>query len=154
MENNYNNNFFGYNGYINRKNYTINMLILFALYVSTLLVNFETFVQFTNYKFLLTILLFLVNFFQFIILISSISVIYRRIADISRSRSIDFFKNAKRIFATTFVFPILYFYCLRPFLSFMPIIQLIDLITVLILLPFGIIILITLCFLKGNNKGI
>ncbi|MCD7740128.1 MAG: hypothetical protein LUH11_02135, partial [Candidatus Gastranaerophilales bacterium] len=79
-----NNEFFSYQGCISRKNYLVNMLILAALYFCISLVKFENFLPFITYKFLFYILMFFVSLFKFIILMSAISVIYRRISDFSR----------------------------------------------------------------------
>lgn len=147
----YNNSFFSYDGYINRKNYAINMLILLALYISTSLVNFKSFTQFTDYNFLQDILLFLVDFFKFVVMISALSVIYRRIADVSKKRSKNFLENAKKAFAILFVFPILYIFCLQYFLDIVPILILIlNLLTFFLLIPFGAIFAIILLFVKGE----
>ena len=86
QSNEYNNDFLGYHGYINRKNYAINLLILFALFLATNLVNFEKLTQFTNYEFLKTVLSFVVDLFKFVIMMSALSVVYRRIADISKKQ--------------------------------------------------------------------
>lgn len=147
----YNNDFFSYNGYINRKNYIINMLILIALYGAMMLVNFESFIQYTNQKFLLTVLLFLTGFFKFILIMSAISVIYRRIADISKSRSTAFSDVMKRLFILLIVFPVLYLYCIRYFLDFIPfLIYTLDFTTFYILIPVAVLTLITIAFIKGE----
>ena len=147
----YNNEFFSYNGYINRKNYAINMLILLALYIATSLVNFKSFTQFTSYKFLQDILLFFVDFFKFVVMISTLSVIYRRIADISKKHSENFFENAKKVFALIFVFPILYIYCLQYFLDIIPVLTVfLNQVTIFVLTPLGIILAIILSFIKGE----
>lgn len=149
MENN--NNFFSYNGYINRKNYAINMLILVALYVSVSFVNFESFFQYTNYKFLYTVLMFMVGFFKFVILMSAISVVYRRIADISKKRTEQFFMAMKRLFVLLIVLPALYVYCIRYFFDVVPILVYgLDILTFFGLIPAGIIMAIILCFIKGE----
>ncbi len=148
---NYNNDFFSYNGVIGRKNYIINMLILFALYFALFFVRFETFTQFTNIKFILPVLMFMVSLFKFVILMSALSVIYRRIADISLFRSYAFNLAMKRIFVLIYVFPILYLFCLRYFLDIIPfIITALDFTVLYMLFPLGIIGIIIFSFVKSK----
>ena len=148
---NYNNDFFSYNGVIGRKNYTINMLILFGLYIALNFVKFETFTQFTNVKFILPVLIFMVSLFKFVILMSSLSVIYRRIADISAFRSYNFNLSTKRIFVLLYVFPVLYLFCIRYFLDIMPfLITTLDFTVLYILFPLGLIGIILFCFIKAK----
>ena len=146
-----NTDFFSYNGTINRKNYAINMFILIALYVVIYFVRFENFVLFTSQKYLLHILLFFVGLFKFVIVISTISVVYRRIADISTNKTENFKLIAKRIFTILYVFPILHLYCLRYFLDIIPaLVAFLDTITFLVLLPIAAITSIVLCFITGK----
>ena len=145
MEKDYNNSFYGYNGYINRKNYAINLFILVALYVSALFVNWNSFFQYTPYKFLLNILLYLVFFFQFMIAISALSLVYRRLADITKNIQEEKQQLVKQFFAVIYVFPFLYLFCLKSFLNF----YILDIISLLL---FGVSALFTiiLCFIKGK----
>lgn len=146
-----NNDFFSYNGTINRKNYAINMFILVVLYVVIYFVNFENFVLFTSQKYLLHILMFFVNLFKFVIVISAISVVYRRFADITTKRTENFKLTIKRIFTLLYVIPILHLYCIRYFLDVIPpLVSILDMITFFILLPLALITSIVLCFIKGN----
>ncbi len=146
---NYNNTFFSYEGLINRKNYIINVLILIALFIVISLVKFENFAQFTNLKFLFDILGYVVLLFKFIIFMSLLSLIYRRIADISKSRSYKFAMNMKKLFISIFVFPVLYFLCIRYFIDFMPVlIYVLDMLTYFVFTPLGIIALIVFSFIK------
>lgn len=146
-----NNDFFSYNGTINRKNYAINMFILIALYVVIYFVNFENFVLFTSQKYLLHILMFFVNLFKFVIVISAISVVYRRFADIATKKTENFKLTIKRIFTLLYVIPILHLYCIRYFLDVIPpLVSILDMITFFILLPLALITSIVLCFIKGN----
>ncbi len=147
----YNNDFFGYNGYINRKNYIINMVILFALFFATELVDFDKFTQFTNITFLKTVLIFVVDLFKFVLMIAALSVVYRRIADISKNRSYVFFSNMKKAYAMLFVFPIFYLYCFRHFFDIVPILMnILNILTIAILLPLAAISTFILCFIKGK----
>ena len=151
QSNEYNNDFLGYHGYINRKNYAINLLILFALLVATTLVNFEKLTQFTNYEFLKVVLTFVVDLFKFVIMISALSVVFRRIADISKKRPASFFENLKKAYGILYVFPIFYLYCFRYFLDIIPqLTTILNILTIMILLPLAIISTIILCFIKGE----
>ena len=151
QSNEYNNDFLGYHGYINRKNYAINLLILFALFVATTLVNFEKLTQFTNYEFLKVVLTFVVDLFKFVIMISALSVVFRRIADISKKRPASFFENLKKAYGILYVFPIFYLYCFRYFLDIIPqLTTILNILTIMILLPLSIISTIILCFIKGE----
>ncbi|MCD7780693.1 MAG: hypothetical protein LUH05_08505 [Candidatus Gastranaerophilales bacterium] len=146
-----NNDFFSYNGTISRKNYLINMLILIALYVGCSFIRFENFEPFIPVKFLFSVLLFMVGLFKFVILMSALSVIYRRIADFSRSKSYNFIINMKRIFVFIFIFPVLYLFCLRYFFDIIPfIINILDTFVISVLIPLAFIASIIFCFIKGK----
>ncbi len=146
-----NNDFFSYNGTISRKNYLINMLILIALYVGCSFIRFENFEPFIPVKFLFSVLLFMVGLFKFVILMSALSVIYRRIADFSRSKSYNFIINMKRIFVFIFIFPVLYLFCLRYFFDIIPfIINILDTFVIFVLIPLAFIASIIFCFIKGK----
>ena len=151
QSNEYNNDFLGYHGYINRKNYAINLLILFALFFATTLVDFERLTQFTSYKLLKIVLSFVVDLFKFIIMISALSVVYRRIADISKKRPITFFEKLKKAYGFLFVFPVFYLYCFRYFLDIIPLLTgILNIFTIFILIPLAIVSTIILCFIKGE----
>lgn len=141
----YNNDYFSWQGVINRKNYIINMFILIAVFILTSLVPFENFEQYINFKFIYSTLIFLVNFFKFLILMSALSVIYRRIADFSSGKSYKFKMKMHRGFAFFYVFPLLYFFCIRYFFDFYPL----DIFS-LALGCFGFISAIIFCFIRGN----
>lgn len=147
----YNNDFFSYQGSISRKNYFINMLILTALYIALYFVKFENFAPYIPYKIIFTVLMFMANLFKFVVLMSAISVIYRRMADFSAGRTYDFNMKMKRIFVLLFVFPILYLFCIRYFIDIMPaIVYILDLITIFLLIPCSIVTAIVFCFIKGS----
>ena len=151
QSNEYNNDFLGYHGYINRKNYAINLLILFALFFATNLVNFEKLTQFTNYELLKTVLSFVVDLFKFVLMISALSVVYRRLADISKKRPITFFEKLKKAYGLLFVFPVFYLYCFRYFLDIIPLLtSFLNILTIVVLIPLAIISTIVLCFIKGE----
>ena len=141
----YNNNYFSWQGVINRKNYIINMFMLIAIFILTSLVPFQNFERYINFKFIYSTLIFSVNFFKFIIIMSALSVIYRRIADFSSGKSYKFKMNMIRIFAVFYVFPLLYFYCIRYFLNF----YILDIFS-LALGGFGFISALIFCFIKGD----
>ncbi len=147
----YNNDFFSYQGSISRKNYFINMLILAALYIGLYFVKFENFEPYIPYKMIFSILIFMVSLFKFVILMSGLSVIYRRIADFSTGKTYNFNLLMKRLFIFLFVFPILYLFCIRYFIDIIPVLtNILDLITIFILIPAGIIAAVVFCFIKGN----
>lgn len=148
---NYNNDFFSYNGVIGRKNYIINMLILTGLYFGLFFIRFETFTQYTNIKFLLPVLIFMVSLLRFVILMSALSVVYRRIADISAFRSYNFNLAMKRIFVLLFVFPVLYLFCIRYLLDIVPfIVNTLDFTVFFILLPLSILSSFIFCFIRAK----
>ncbi len=148
---NSNNDFFSYQGTIGRKNYAINMLILIALFVLISLVRFESFMRFTNLTFLYSVVLFMANLFKFVVLMSAVSVVYRRLSDIAYSKSLSFYNSIKKIFVLVFVFPILYIFCLRFFIDIIPFIQnLLDILVLYVLVPLGMLSVIILGFIKGK----
>lgn len=147
----YNNDFFSYQGTISRKNYIINLIILAALFICMSFVKFETFLPYIKPEFLYKILIFMAEFFKFVLLMSAISVIYRRIADFSNSKSNIFKENIQKLFVILFVFPFLYDFCIRYFIDFIPYLQgILDIAVNLILIPIGIIALVIFGFIKGN----
>lgn len=146
----YNNNFFGYNGYIGRKNYIINMLVLIVIFLGLSFTKFENFLPYITYEFLYNALIFVVSFFKIVIIVSIISIVYRRIADFSEDKSQNFKLNMQRIFVIFFVFPFFYIFC-RYFINIIPIITLIlDILTTFILIPIGIISAVIFSFIKGS----
>lgn len=147
----YNNDFFSYQGTISRKNYIINMLILIASFIGLTFVRFEIFQPYIKFELIYKTLIFMAEFLKFVILMSAISVVYRRIADFSYSKSNNYKENMKKLFAILFVFPFLYDFCIRYFIDFIPYIQYIfDIIVNIALIPIGIISLIIFSFKKGN----
>lgn len=151
MSYNENNDFFSYQGTISRKNYIINMLILISLYVLISLVRFDILEQYVTFKFLFTILIFFVSLFKFVILMSSLSLIYRRIADFSFNKSYTFISNMKKLFVVFFVFPLLYIYCIRVFIGTIPVITPIFDYSMIILIPLGFIFALILSFIKRSK---
>lgn len=145
-----NNDFFSYYGVVNRKNYIINMLIVSAIYIGLSVIKFESFAPFITYKFLYTALIFMINMIKFVAIMSALSLIYRRIADFSYQKNKKFQQVMYKIFVTLFVFPAIYLLILRYFIDIVPAIQnILDLLSVLILLPAGIISAIIFAFIKG-----
>ncbi len=148
MDNNeYNNDFLGFNGKIGRKNYIINLLILTAIYIVTLLINLEGIKQYITYDFLYTTLYFVIDLFKFMVIIAILSVIYRRIADISNTD-----KRLITIFIILFLFPFFYLNWGYYLLNFIPpLVQILNAVTIFILLPLAFIVSISLAFIKSRN---
>ena len=144
-EKEYNNDYFSWLGVINRKNYIINMFILTAIIILTSLIPFQNFEKYINFSFIYTTLLFLVGFFKFMIIMSALSVIYRRIADFSASKSYKFKMNMYRVFVIFYVLPLLYLFCIRYFFDFF-----ILYIFSLAMGCLGFISAILFCFIKGD----
>lgn len=143
----YNNDFLSYNGKIGRKNYIINLLILVAIYIVTSLINLEGIKQYITYDFLYTTLFFVIDLFKFIIVIAILSVIYRRISDISNSD-----KKLLTMFFILFLFPFFYLNWGMYLLNFIPpLINILNVITVFIFLPLALIFSIVLAFIKSKN---
>lgn len=146
-----NNEFFSYQGTINRKDYVINIIIIIGLFIGISLVRFDSFQPYIKPEFLYKVLIFMVDLFQFVMLMCGISLVYRRIADFSLSKSGAFISKMQKLFALLFVFPVLYIFCFRFFINIIPIIQnILDILTIFILAPLGIISTIILAFIKGK----
>lgn len=146
-----NTDFFSYTGTINRKNYAINMVILIALFTAASFIRAENFFEYTNKTFLLPILMFMISMFKFVLIFSALSVIYRRFSDISENKSERFKQNAKKIFVSIYIMPILYFLCIRYFFDLLPavLINITDLIFVFVAIPLVILCTLTVTFIKG-----
>lgn len=147
----YNNDFFSYQGRISRKNYVINMLILLAIFFGLNFIKLENFEQFITYKFLYSIIVFMVSMTKFVSLMAILSVVYRRIADFTNKKDDAYKQVMRKLFILLFVLPVLYDFCLRFFINVMPPLQhTLDLTTVFILYPLAFITSIVLCFVKGE----
>lgn len=141
-----NTNFLSFEGKIGRKNYIINLLILLLLLIGIFFIKFENYIEYFRYKFLYTILIFIVDILKFAIVISILSVVYRRIADFSTIN-----KKMKYLFFIFYLFPVLYVYWGHYLLDFIPpLISLLDIITYIIIIPTAIIITIIFSFLKSK----
>lgn len=146
----YNNDFFGWNGSIARKNYAINIFIVFALYVVLSLVNFNAFEPFIPFKFLLTVMIFMADILKIVLIMCALSLVYRRITDFSGTKTYKFQLTMKRIFVFLYVVPALYLLCVRYFFDFMPFFtQIADFLTFFIILPLAFISAIVFSFIKG-----
>lgn len=146
----YNNDFFGWNGTIGRKNYAINMFIVCFLALGLSFVNFEAFKPFISFDFLLSVVIFMAELLRLILLMCALSLVYRRIMDFSNTKPYKFQLNIKRFFIFAFVVPILYVLCLRHFASYIPVLMsAMDFIIGLILIPISIISSIVFCFIKS-----
>ena len=139
--------FLSWEGTINRKDYVINMLILLTLALGMNFININVLApeKITN-----TILSFLIQFLQFIFVISVLSVVYRRITDFSSGRTYKFKKTFYYLFIALFVFPVLYFYVFAYFLNFIPYLTTILGIYSLVAITFAFILSIIFCFLKAK----
>ena len=146
MSYNDNTNFLSFEGKIGRKNYIINLLILISLFIGIFLIKFDNYIEFFRYKFLYTILIFTVDILKFAIIISILSVIYRRIADFSEVKN-----KMKSIFFIFYLFPVMYIYWGHYLLDFIPpLIYLLDLITYMIILPITLILTVIFSFLRSK----
>ncbi len=146
----YNNDFFGWEGSISRKNYTINILIVTALYIVLSFVNFNAFEPFIPLKFLLTIMVFMAELLKLILVMCALSLIYRRISDFAGTKPYQFQLNMKRLFVFLYVVPALYILCIRYFFDIMPFfIQIADFVVFLILIPLAFLSAVVFSFIKG-----
>ena len=146
-----NSDFFSYNGTISRKDYSINLLIVVSLYIILSFTKFENLLQYTKPELLVHIFVFMVSMFKFLLVMSAISIIFRRIADITQNKSEQFKTNAKKVFALLYVFPILHLFCLRYFLDIFPsLVSILDMSTFFILMPISMLTAIVLSFVKSK----
>lgn len=143
-----NNNFYSFEGTINRKNYTINMSIIITLCACLHFADFSFYFSFTNLKFLYGIFEFLIEIFKLILMYCAISVVYRRFSDITWNSSQKTKGNAKKIFTVIYIIPIL-LYFLGGILFQEGLFQQISiLILIFFFLPISLITSIILCFIK------
>ncbi len=142
-----NNAFLSWEGTINRKDYVINMLILLTLFFGIFFIKFDVLAP---QKVLNVILTYMVYFLQFIVLISILSVVYRRINDFSIGRSYKFKKTMNTIFGVLFLFPVLYFYVFAYFLSFLQAIIAILNILAFSAIIIGMIAAVVFAFIKSK----
>lgn len=150
-KNGYNNDFFGYKGKIGRKNYLINMLILVAMYIAISCIQFDSLIQYITFKLIYSLLIWTVEVLKFVIIMSAISLVYRRIQDFASTKTQNFNDSMKRIFIYLFVFPTLYIFCIRYAIGIIPnITALLDTLTFLVLVPIGIVFAITISSIKGS----
>ena len=146
----YNTNFFSWEGLIGQKDYAINMVILVALVCLLQFLNFN--ILFSGHEILNSILTFLAQFLQFVFVMSILSVVYRRIRDFTIDRPVIYKKVYKVVFITLFLFPVLYFYIFAYFLDFIPILtQLLNIIAAFAGIMGGIASII-FCFFKGKTR--
>ena len=145
-----NNDFLSYQGTISRKNYIINLLILVLLYAFTSLIRFDALLPYIKFQFLYTVLIFLVELFKFVLLISALSVIYRRISDFSNFNTFN--TPMKWLFSIFYLFPFIYMCWVRYlFMDIMPKLTFyISLATVYIILPITLILTVVFAFLKSK----
>ena len=147
---NYNNDFFAWNGSISRKNYAINSFIVLALYICLSFVNFQAFEQFITFKFLYTAIIFMAEILKLVLIMSFLSLVFRRISDFAGTKPYNFQLTMKRLFVFFYVVPTLYLLCIRSFFDFIPfIINIMDIITFFVLIPCALISAIIIAFIKG-----
>ena len=150
-----NNNFFGYEGTINRKNYIINMLIIITLCACLHFVDFSFYFSFTKLTFLYGIFEFLISLFKYVLMFCAISVIYRRMTDISFNSSSKTKSIVKKIFTFVYIVPLLLYFLGGIVFQQGLIMQFIILTVFFFFLPISVITSFTLCFikqLKSNNE--
>ncbi len=145
-----NNTFFGYYGVIGRKNYIINSLIVVAIIVGLLLIDFPKLMQYSQIAFLNYVLDFVVGCIKFILFFCFISLVYRRLEDITYSKSQNTKIILKRIYGVLYIYPVIA-YCVGPILDFIPGINSALLWSIIIIMPFALIFSIVISFIKGSN---
>ena len=139
--------FLSWEGTISRKDYAINMLIAVVSLIALYFTNFSVLVP---QKFLYDIIVFLVQFLQFILIISVLSLIYRRIEDFSRRFTIKIQRIFKYLFYILCLFPIIYIFVLNYLLNIIPIITVILNISSLIAGFLGILFSIIVGLIKSE----
>lgn len=103
--------FFSYEGRIGRKNHFINMVILILLYVGLTLIRPDGLTANTNFKFLNTILYFMIDLMKFLTVMSSFTLLYRRINDICINRTQKFCSIMRKIYTVIYVIPLFVYFC-------------------------------------------
>lgn len=148
---NFNTDFFSYNGEINRKDYAINMLILIGLFFALSLINPENFIINPSLKIIAIIMAFVISLTKFVICFSSLSLIYRRIKDITYNKSITTKNIFHKLFIFIYVVPILSFYIIAfLFADILPFLMGLMLLLIKIAFPIMIIFAIIISFFKGR----
>lgn len=145
----YNNDLLGFQGRIERKNYIINLLICSAILIGFHFIRFDVLMQYIPYKLLKDSLGICISLFIWVIFISLISVIYRRITDISYYKSSKFKKNIRKFYIICFVVPLI-IQCCSLFVGILPLLYFTN-ILVLCFLPINIISALVLCFIKAKK---
>jgi uncharacterized membrane protein YhaH (DUF805 family) len=145
--------FFSYEGSIGRKNYIINLLILFFLYIGLTLIRVDVLTSKTNIKIIGIILWFLVEMLKFIAIMSSYTLVYRRIKDICINRSIKFCSIIKKIYIIVYIIPLFIYFCAPIILDIYPnILNTVNLVLLFIITPITIISSIILGVIKRGNQ--
>lgn len=141
-----NSSFFSWEGTISRKDYAINMAISV---ISVTALYFTRFSALVSQQILYNILMFLVQFLQFVLIMSILSLIYRRIADFELKFSHKIQTILRYLFFILCIFPVVYIFLLSYFLNFMPIITSILGILSIFAALLGIIYAIIIGFIKS-----
>lgn len=141
-----NNDFLGFYGRINRKNYIINMFIVIAMLLCLNAVRFDFLSSYFTFEFFNTILDFVIRLLKFALLIALLSLIYRRISDFS-----SYNDKWKKIFFIVFFIPFFHLYFGYYFLSIIPpLANLFNALT-LFLLPVAAICAVIFAFIKTKK---
>ena len=144
----YNSDFLSFEGRISRKDYIINMLILVALFVLLTFTNFNSLLQYSSSQLVNIIVIFVIGIIKFTIVASIISIVYRRISDIS-----NFSKKMKNFFIIFYFVPFVYLGFARELIDFLPIIIfLLDRIIIFIHIPIATVSAIIFSFLKSKTN--
>lgn len=151
---NYNNDFFGYTGFINRKNYIINMLILISIGVICKFINVEALFTYSSFKFLIHVLDFAVSMIIFVVSVACLSLVFRRLADITSESSENAKNSVKKLFSILYVFPFIYLLCIRYFIGDIPFISsVLDLSMLFFFLPSALLVSLIIAIYKGSSSS-
>lgn len=147
----FNTAFFSYEGQINRKDYAINMLILIGLLIALSLIKPEAFVMHTSLKFLAGILSFIIGLVRFVAMFSILSLIYRRINDVTHKKFPNKNSLLHKIFIGIYIVPIILYFIISFLIGgSIPAISYLFGYLIIILLPIMAIFAIIISFIKGN----
>lgn len=110
MNEKYNNNFLSYEGKIDRKNYAINMSIIIALACLLFYTDFSVIFRYSRIPLLYDVFTFMLGFASLIMFCCVLSIVYRRITDISDNRSEKFKKIMTTLYAIFLCIPFAYYF--------------------------------------------
>lgn len=147
MNKEYNNNFLSYTGKIDRKNYAINMSILIVLACLLFYTDFSIIFKYSQISMLYEIFTFILGFAYVIIFGCVLSVVYRRVVDISENRSKKFKDIMTTLYAIFLCIPFAYYF-LEGILN----IPLLSMIIYFGLYPLSLIFCIIIGFVKHKER--